>query len=611
MENLLEWYLEYATGSVSNRNQLCKLDEFPEIAKQNTGKEVYRSMFLYAPEIVPFVEEHNTVTGFNGKQAVDKIVIDIDYIKHENEGEILTRKAVENVQVKMKKLGIQEKHYQIWFSGTGFHIHLANVYGFEPNINIAKQVRATMQRDFGEYIDLIYDPRRLIRTGYSYNKKSGLFKTPIQHKDFEEMDFDTIRSFSKSINYTYNTIRTERINLKQEKLESCTPMDMSRKNVAEVRKVFNNAKGQTTRYITCTQHIYNAGYVPKNRHKHLLALVSIWRKKWGLDKHGCDNLARSYMAKMEKPLPAEETSKVVSDVFKSDYNYGCNHPTLLPYCDSKCILFRYKNLDETAELLTAEDMVNKLIESINSDYTDRSFNLQEVFPFLPQKHMFNSGQLITLIGDTGLGKTAFIQYLVVRLPKIKTLFFSLEVDDETMTRRFIQAGLGMSKEETLHSLKNPDVAKKAIDSISHIKLQCSSPDIQDLGGFIGETEAKIVVIDTIDRVPAKFAGKDDFARQEVIANGLKDLAIKQDVIVLAVHHISKSASYGIRDGQRLDVHSGKGNSAIEQKSDQYISFEGKEKSKIRIIESLKARDETSFKLTVNYNWETFTFNKLN
>ena len=36
--------------------------------------------------------------------------------------------------------------------------------------------------------------------------------------------------------------------------------------------------------------------------------------------------------------------------------------------------------------------------------------------------MFNSGQLITLIGDTGLGKTAFIQYLVVRLPKIKTLF---------------------------------------------------------------------------------------------------------------------------------------------------------------------------------------------
>ena len=601
-----EWYLEYATGSVSNRNQLCKVEEFPDIARKNAGKEIYRSMFLYAPDIVPFVAENETVTGFNGVQAIDKIVIDVDYVKDREDGGEATKKAVYKLQDKMVSLGIQDNHYQIWFSGTGFHIHLANVYGFEPSINIAKQVRATMQRDFGDCIDLIYDSRRLIRSGYSYNIKSELFKVPIHHMDFEEYDYETISQLATSIN---NNLHPTPI--KHENLPSCVPMDISRKNTAEVRKVFDNAKGQTSRYITCAQHIYNAGYVAKHRHKHLLALVSIWRKKWGLDKHGCDNLARAYMARMDNPLPAEETSKIVSDVFKSDYNYGCNHPTLEPYCDSKCILFRYKNLDETAELLTAEDMVNKLIDSINSDYKDRSFNLQEVFPFLPQRHMFNAGQLITLIGDTGLGKTAFIQYLVVKLNKIKTLFFSLEVDDETMTRRFIQAGLSETKERTLEKLKDPNFAKNAIESISHIKLQCSSPDIQELGTFIGESEARIVVIDTIDRVPAKYAGKDDFARQEVIANGLKDIAIKQDVIVLAVHHISKSASYGIRDGQRLDVHSGKGNSAIEQKSDQYISFEGNKDNKQRIVESLKARDETSFKLIVNYNWETFTFDKLN
>ena len=87
--------------------------------------------------------------------------------------------------------------------------------------------------------------------------------------------------------------------------------------------------------------------------------------------------------------------------------------------------------------------------------------------------------------------------------------------------------------------------------------------------------------------------------------------MKEDLIILAVHHISKSASYSTKEGQRLDVHSGKGNSAIEQKSDQYISFEGVERSKIRTIESLKARDESHFKLTVNYNWETFSFDKLN
>jgi predicted ATP-dependent serine protease len=158
---------------------------------------------------------------------------------------------------------------------------------------------------------------------------------------------------------------------------------------------------------------------------------------------------------------------------------------------------------------------------------------------------------------------------------------------------------------------NTEIIRQAEKSIDNIKLETISPDIQDLSSFVAESEAKIVVVDTIDRIPAKYAGKDDFARQEVIANGLKDLAMKEDVIVLAVHHISKSASYNFKETNTLDVHSGKGNSAIEQKSDQYIAFQGKEMSKARVIKSLKARDESKFELLLNYNWDTFTFDKRN
>ena len=87
--------------------------------------------------------------------------------------------------------------------------------------------------------------------------------------------------------------------------------------------------------------------------------------------------------------------------------------------------------------------------------------------------------------------------------------------------------------------------------------------------------------------------------------------MKEDVIVLAVHHISKSASYNFKETNTLDVHSGKGNSAIEQKSDQYIAFQGKEISKARVVKSLKARDESKFELLLNYDWDTFTFDKRN
>ena len=264
-------------------------------------------------------------------------------------------------------------------------------------------------------------------------------------------------------------------------------------------------------------------------------------------------------------------------------------------------------------MLNAEEMTNKLVEYLNTDFTDRSFDLKDIFPFMQRSHMFTTGQLITLIGDTGLGKTAFYQYLITRLQNIKTLFLSLEVDDLTMIRRFLQATLKMTKLEVSSALRNrdQDIIERGMKSIEHITLMTDCPDIEDLSSVVSESGAKIVVVDTIDRVKAKYAGKDDFARQEIIANGLKDLAMKEDVMVLAVHHISKSASYNFKETNTLDVHSGKGNSAIEQKSDQYIAFQGKQMSKSRIVKSLKARDESTFEMLLNYNWETFTFDKRN
>ena len=307
------WWVEYATTSVSNRNHLCKVTDFPEIASKHQNLEIYRSMFLYHEDIVDFVAKNGSVTGFNGLQSIDKLVIDIDYVKNDNDMGNETRNKVLDVINNMEKLLIQPDQYNIWFSGKGFHIHLGNVYGFEESNQLAKQVRATMQRDFGEQIDIIYDSRRLIRAGHSYHKSSGLYKIPISYTELSELKYIDIAELAQQIRTDY---KPHKIN--KEKVVGLDPMDMSRKNIEEVRKVFDNAKGISTRYITCVQHIYNAGYVPNNRHKHLLALVSIWRKKYAFDKIACDNLARAYMSKMNSPLDSVDVSRIVSDAFKND-----------------------------------------------------------------------------------------------------------------------------------------------------------------------------------------------------------------------------------------------------------------------------------------------------
>ena len=607
------WYVEYALGGVSNRNQVIETKEFNKLVAINKGKEIYRSMFLYHEDIVSYLETNKTVIGFDGLQAVDKLVIDIDYHKSPLSDKENGKKTIEQVNKvvdTIHSLNIRPEHYNIWFSGTGFHIHMANVYGFKEQTSkkLSYEVRSTMQRDFGDDIDLIYDARRLIRSGFSYNYKSKRYKVPIGVKDLDTMTYEDIMEYARK------PVADKATSITHEHLIHLEPMDTSRKNIKQVRKVFEKATGKTTRFITCAQHMYNAGHVPQKRHRHLLALSAIWNKKLGYDKQGVLALARAYMDHMEDPLPMEEVNRIVTDAIKNDYNHGCNHHDLVPYCDSKCILYKYKDLDEMTEILSAKSMIENLAEYYQTDYTDRSFDMQSIFPFMKKSHLMTTGQLITLIGDTGLGKTALIQYMITRIKNLKCLFLSLEVDKETMSRRFMQAALGMTKQQIEIGLtsNNMEMIMEAEESIKHIKLVPRSPDIQELPSFVANSECKIIVIDTIDRIPAKYAGKDDLVRQEIIANALKDMAMKEDVIVIAVHHISKYSSTRLSEGQKLDVHSGKGNSAIEQKSDQYIAFEkvnGDATNKLRSVSSLKARDESMFNLALKFDYETFTFNK--
>ncbi len=607
------WYVEYAVGSIANRMHLCKVNELGAIVAKNIGKEIYRSMFLYDVDILDHVKKNNTVSDYKGVQAVDKIVLDIDL-----QGESRGDQALESVKVlieELKERKLQEEHINVWFSGRGFHIHIPNIYNFEPSKNLSKVVRATMQRDFGKHIDLIYDGRRLIRAGYSFNNKTNCYKIPLTLNELDLWDYAKIKEFASEIRTDY---KPETIQFNEDL--GLVPMDVSRKNSEEHRKVFKDAKTETSRWITCTQHIYNAGEVKGHRHKNLLRLASLYIRQYGHDQRAVDALARAYMSKFDNPLPADEVSRIVADCYKAGgYKYTCYDDVLTQFCDPKCTLYRFKNLEESSDVLTAEQMIENLIEYVNTDFTDKSFDLRTMFPYMENPYEFRAGQLAMLIGATKLGKTAFWQYVVAMQKKVKTLFLSLEVDQETMTRRFLQIVLNQHKGSVTDGLRkdesgnvDPEIVKKCIDGIKHIKLLTSSPDITAYTELIQEHKPKILVVDTIDMVPARYSKKDEYDRIGDVTIALKKLAIEQEIIVLGVSHISRSASYRLKDGEQMDVNMAKANSTVENKADKIIGFNGDNRdTKKRRIMTLGSRDETGFDITCNYDWETFTFSKRN
>jgi len=603
--NILDnWYLEYAIGKVSNRGNICKVSEFKDIVKNNLGGEIYKSMFIYGKSVLDFVKQKGTISNFKGAKAMNTIILDID-LEGENQKDECLYNVLKLVDI-LNGFGVGNELINIWFSGKGFHIHIPNIYQFEPSNNLDKIVRASIKRDFGQYVDIIYDATRLIRTEYSLNLKTMRFKNPFTIKEIEDLDYEEIKEKSKSLREDYQHPKFEYDNT-----QILKPMDISRKNIQEVRKVYKDTKAETSRYITCAQHIYNAGHKTGKRHHYLLRVASIAIKKWGYDAKAVQGIAKAFNEKSEDPLPADEVSNIVASCVKvGGYSYPCTDEILSQYCDSKCIEYRNKSLEIESKAVNADDMIANMIKYAQTDFSEKSFDLKTVFPFLPESHLFKAGDLVVLAGDTKLGKTALYQHIITNTPNVKTLFLSLEVDEDTMSRRFMQQMLQKSKHETLRLLANEDEEAIGIlqDKLKHMTLLCESPDITQYKELIEKHQPRMVVIDTIDMVPAKWAKNDEYEKMNYVIPELKKFAMQSDIILLGVSHISKGASYRLKEGGQLDIHDLKGNSIIEQKADKIIGFEGdRDNNKKRIIRTLGSRDESMFHMVCNFNWETFTF----
>ena len=610
-----DWLVEYATGSVSNRHQMCTLKEWPKILAEEASRkqEIYRSMWLFDESARAFIDTTGTLSGFQGIRYLDQIYLDIDV---KGNIEYMGDSTIESVLTLIDVLngkGVDTNLIQVWFSGRGFHLHLPNIYDFQPDPKLHKIVRATIARDFGKHIDLIYDATRIFRAPYSKNRKTGAFKNPLKIEELESMTYDQILKKSMEIRTDY---KPDKIDLGEKGFQTWEPASIkqTKENKAELIKAFDGANTERSRTITCAQHIYWQGDPPVGtRHTTLLRVVSIAIRHWGLDQAGAQAVAQAYMDRCTNPLPKTEVSKVVQQVWKvGGYKYKCSDEILSKYCDPKCSWYYRKNLEEDQHnIIAGKDAVHDLFEYLRTDMTDKSFDLKEVFPFMHNSYIFKEGDLAIFQGDTKLGKTALCQYIVSEQKEVKSLYLSLEVDRNTIMRRFVQQLTGKTKDEIqdLADQHDPEAEKAIQGIVNHLDVSTTAPDIKDFPEMIRNSGAKIIVVDTVDAVPNRYSGKrDSIAQQDFMYEQLKKIAIAEEVIILAVVHISKGAHYRLKEGEMLDVHSTKGSSAVSQKADKVIAFEGfDEGSKKRRIRTVASRDESGFNIVVDYDWNTFRF----
>ena len=578
-------YIELAVGSVSNRAYAIRPEHITRYIKPN--QELYRSLFLLDETSFEHFRDKGSIKSYKGTYAINSIIYDIDRGKKTGED---TKQRELSFYETLLEQGLEDDLIHIWFSGRGFHIEIPNLYGFQESINLPYQVKMTIDSHFGNLVDNIYDKGRLIRVGYTINMKSELYKLPLSKKMLTNMSYQDICEYCQLQKQDYNHGAFD--------LSKVYPIWEDKVlDVQEFREEEENISNTNfNAHVTCVQKMWKSDK-DGERHITLLRMVNAWRRM-GIQKEGSIKMSEYNIPSLDH----NEILKIVDDVYAWEHNgYSCSDTIMEKYCDPLCKFYKQKNYG--LEVLNVKELSNKLKDFVHMDMDTNCFNLKDYYP-IPNNYRFLPGELAILIGDTKLGKTAWLQSLMVKLTHMNILYLSLEVGDWLIFRRFLQAGNGITKQEVneIYRIYDEEKVQQINDKVRHIKVMTTSPDIDSMKQIIADNQPQVVCIDTIDAIEVRY-NNDPFTKMEKIVNSLKQIATQMDVIFFGISHISKGASRDI-----LTIHSAKGNSAIEQKADKILGITGdRSMNNIRVIRSLASRDETDFELAFEFDYTTFRF----
>jgi len=594
--------VEVATGHVSNRSQVIEINTIPNyIFLPNDKTETYHSWYCFDEQLQQHIKSVGSIQGFNGVYYIKNLILDYDKKKLSNDELYQAVHFLVNTEM-INDLGIKPEHIRIWYSGTGFHIEIPDLFGFTPSTTLPSVVKETLTAVFPE-CDNIYDGARLIRCAFSYNMKNGNFKVPFTVDAFNECDMDVITKCSAH-GFDKEELDTHFENEKNGVIWSMKGVEPYLKPYIKYPELTPITAKQTVRsqfridpnsVVTCMQNVLGSAPVGGERNITMMRVGS-WMRRSGMPIEIVQHTLRTWSG-LDK-----EADECARKVFEQGYEYGCTDAIMAKNCKPNCIYFKHK--DFNMNVFNVDDLAEKFAEFVQKDFTTSAFNFGDIWD-LPEDFMVLPGELVIVTGNTGLGKSTFVMNLVARLPKYNTLFLSLENTWHLTFRRFLQITHGLSKEQAIGAFRNPDERAEYQKAFNHIQISTDPPELSRLVEGIARSKPKIVVVDTTDMVFVKGI-HDEIGKMNEIINGLKAVAQSQECIIIAVHHVNKEA---MREGISR-ITSLKGTTNVVQKADKILAINGENNEMRRMVHSEKARDEGYMQLMFEFKKDTMQFQQL-
>ncbi len=603
-------YTEVALGSPSNRGNIIPVTDitkYIELANNQEHQELYVSYYRFDEEIIEHQKKYNTLKGFDGKAYINQIVLDID--RGDNSDEEILDKTKEFVNDMCYGMDIPESHVIPWFSGSGYHITLPNIYQFEPGVDLPRVVKNTLLKHF-PLADNIYDKTRLIRCGYTINKKTNLIKIPLTMDELFNYTAKEIHQLASNKGSLKNILRKVNIVPTEIKTRIMSPII---NNLKENKKVVSRSTELSDDHITpnqiapCVQQMYRNGPTSGNRRNTLLRIISYYRRN-GIPFSAALAMAKDWSL-MSDGFDESEAVEVTKYIYFNDRKYTCIDELMDANCKNSCIYFSSKKRgnDPLIPVYSSDQMHEMYGKMIEERKTNPGIDLNKVIN-VGREYWVRPRELAVILADTGMGKTAFTQNFVCRLP-LKTMYISPEFSYDLLWRRFRQIAESRTSHEIDNSYSNGSLAYG--DILKNIKVTDYAPSVMGLKRIASEEMPQVLIVDTLDCVTTEHYSGDQKSKLDTTIAALREIAQRQNLIVIAISHIPKSESDRVRQTNgKLHKHSGMGSAAIGQKADHVWSLDGLETSNTRHFYSSKSRDNQPFDTQITFDFNTFNFTQV-
>jgi len=534
---------ELAFG-VNNRHHFVSEEKVSDW--MNMNKDTFMSLWDYDEYIIEFAKKKNSLSGYDGLLYMPKeLLLDVDGTNPDN-----ARQKVIGLTIVLKDLDIP---YNLYFSGTGFHIGIpSTAFRWKPDKNLHIKVKSALKSvGIYDYADpSVTDKTRLIRLLNTRNGKSGKWKVHIPD-DMIHKNIDHILEYaSKPQTSTPRELECEPV------------FDVLVKHSSEEKVLASKSIGRAPDTVNypCIQSMME-GTKFGNRHAYALRIVSHLR--WRYPENMVRIIAEHWRQTVDienKPFTTEEMDSIIESCYEghggSGYRYGCDDPVKDKLCKNTCKLYKAK---KSQSVMTAQDM-----DKVMADFYTTNQSPLDLGAIYGQKFPIYPGEVVILQAPPKSMKTMLLQNWVNHFKK-PTYFMEMEMSARQIWSRFLMIERGWKEDdiaEHYHSMRNGIVTDFSWLTVDY--GSCHPAELQKRITML-PIKPEIVVVDHMGLL--KSQQRDNNMKVEEASQGLMELAVQNNIIVFAVSEITKQAFH-----EGMNMASAKGSFRVAYNANKLISI---------------------------------------